>query len=68
MSFPEAEADAEADACAAHAATPAEAPLNALAARRVLIIDDHPANRIVLDGQLRLLGASTRLASMAARR
>ncbi|MFM0052199.1 ATP-binding protein [Caballeronia grimmiae] len=31
----------------------------ALAGVRVLIVDDHPANRIVLDGQIRLLGGAT---------
>ncbi|WP_250453175.1 transporter substrate-binding domain-containing protein [Caballeronia sp. ATUFL_M2_KS44] len=31
----------------------------ALGGVRVLIVDDHPANRIVLDGQLRLLGCAT---------
>jgi two-component system, NarL family, sensor histidine kinase EvgS len=40
-----------------------DAPGRALSGRCVLIVDDHPANRIVLDGQLRLLGASTRLAN-----
>ncbi len=33
-----------------------------LAGVRVLVVDDHPANRIVLDGQIRLLGAVPRLA------
>ncbi|WP_369094842.1 response regulator [Candidatus Burkholderia verschuerenii] len=33
-----------------------------LAGLRVLIVDDHPANRIVLDGQIRNLGGTTRLA------
>nr|WP_306805885.1 transporter substrate-binding domain-containing protein [Caballeronia sp. BR00000012568055] len=41
----------------------ADVPGRALSGRCVLIVDDHPANRIVLDGQLRLLGAVTRLAS-----
>ncbi|KXV03034.1 histidine kinase [Caballeronia megalochromosomata] len=34
-----------------------------LAGLRVLVVDDHPANRIVLDGQLRLLGGTAQLAT-----
>ncbi|WP_250514756.1 transporter substrate-binding domain-containing protein [Caballeronia sp. INDeC2] len=33
-----------------------------LAGLRVLVVDDHPANRIVLDGQIRLLGGAAQLA------
>jgi len=33
-----------------------------LAGLRALVVDDHPANRIVLDGQIRLLGGATELA------
>ncbi|MDR5739828.1 MULTISPECIES: ATP-binding protein [unclassified Caballeronia] len=46
----------------AGAAAPREAAAGAqqaLAGTRVLIVDDHPANRIVLEGQVRLLGGAT---------
>ncbi|WP_244140089.1 transporter substrate-binding domain-containing protein [Caballeronia sp. BCC1704] len=41
---------------------PAPEAARALRGLRVLVVDDHPANRMVLDGQIRLLGGSTELA------
>ncbi len=55
----------EADAVACAADAPAvETGVSAvsLAGLRVLVVDDHPANRIVLDGQIRLLGGVAQLA------
>ncbi|SAK75358.1 ATP-binding protein [Caballeronia ptereochthonis] len=40
----------------------ASASVESLAGLRVLVVDDHPANRIVLDGQIRLLGGTAELA------
>ncbi|SAK55434.1 sensor protein evgS [Caballeronia pedi] len=57
IDFPEAEAMAD-DALP----VPAGAFAGSLAGLRVLVVDDHPANRIVLDGQIRLLGGSAQLA------
>ncbi|SAK89792.1 sensor protein evgS [Caballeronia catudaia] len=59
IDFPE--ADAEAPTADARAA-PASAPAESLAGLSVLVVDDHPANRIVLDGQIRLLGGIAQLA------
>jgi two-component system, NarL family, sensor histidine kinase EvgS len=57
VTFPKAEPSSVTEA------VPIQTSGQALQGRSVLIVDDHPANRIVLDGQLRLLGASTRLAA-----
>ncbi|SAK54777.1 sensor protein evgS [Caballeronia temeraria] len=54
----------EADAGASTAAAgPAQTGVStaSLAGLRVLVVDDHPANRIVLDGQIRLLGGAAQL-------
>ena len=59
IDFPEAEAMAStADAPSA----PAGALAGSLAGLRVLVVDDHPANRIVLEGQIRLLGGVAQIA------
>ncbi|WP_321792963.1 ATP-binding protein [Caballeronia sp. J97] len=55
----------EAQACASAVDTrpaQASAPAGSLAGLRVLVVDDHPANRIVLDGQIRLLGGAAQMA------
>jgi len=57
IDLPETEAMAD-DAPSA----PAGALAGSLAGLRVLVVDDHPANRIVLDGQIRLLGGSAQMA------
>jgi len=59
IDFPETEAMASAgDAPSA----PAGALAGSIAGLRVLVVDDHPANRIVLEGQIRLLGGSAQMA------
>ncbi|WP_244158742.1 ATP-binding protein [Caballeronia fortuita] len=59
LTLPEADVAAgPVDVPAAHAGLPAKS----LAGLRVLVVDDHPANRIVLEGQIRLLGGVARLA------
>ncbi|SAK56092.1 sensor protein evgS [Caballeronia calidae] len=54
-------ADAVAPPADARPAT-ASAAAGSLAGLSVLVVDDHPANRIVLDGQIRLLGGTAQLA------
>ncbi|BAO89303.1 ATP-binding protein [Caballeronia cordobensis] len=58
----EAGAEADIDADIDAAPVPADAPAGSLAGLAVLVVDDHPANRIVLDGQIRLLGGQPQLA------
>ncbi|WP_244829309.1 transporter substrate-binding domain-containing protein [Caballeronia sp. TF1N1] len=59
VSLPEA-SSSEAGRAPEHASV---APTGAtLAGLRVLVVDDHPANRIVLEGQIRLLGGAPQLA------
>ncbi len=58
--FPEAQETAQPQASEIRDAAPEVA--RALRGLRVLVVDDHPANRMVLDGQIRLLGGSTELA------
>ncbi|SAK71613.1 sensor protein evgS [Caballeronia hypogeia] len=63
VEFPEARAVASAAAAQAtqvEAVSPSTASLGGL---RVLVVDDHPANRIVLDRQIALLGGTAQLAS-----
>ncbi|SPB18935.1 sensor protein evgS [Caballeronia novacaledonica] len=59
LDFPEAQAVASA---VDTPPVPAGAVDESLAGLRVLVVDDHPANRIVLDGQIGLLGGVAQLA------